>query len=36
MQDIKAVKEHITGMVYVQEVNYPSTSIRHKYSTYTV
>jgi len=32
----KAVIDNITCMIYVQEVNYPSTSIRHRYNTCTV
>jgi len=27
----KAVKDNITGMTYVQEVNYPSTNIHHRH-----
>jgi len=33
---IKAEIKHITGMVYVQKINYPSTNIHHKYNTGTI
>jgi len=32
----KAEKEHITGMVYVQEIKYPGRNIRHRSNTGTI